>query len=83
MGEAGADLAEETAVALKVAVEAGEAELHLAAAVKLYEVGRLSAGATGRVAGLPLPVFLGELSAYGVPAFRLTEAELRRDVDNA
>lgn len=54
-------------------------ELRLAAAVKLYELGRLSAGAAAELAGIPKPVFLDALARYGVDSFALTEEELRRE----
>lgn len=58
-------------------------ELRLAAAIKLYEVGRLSSGAAAELAGVPKPVFLQRLGDYGVPTFRQTEAELREELNNA
>jgi len=58
-------------------------ELRMAAAVKLYELGRLSSGAAARLAGVPRVVFLARLAEYGVDTFRLTEEELLADVQNA
>ena len=58
--------------------QAGE-ELLMAAAVKLYELGRLSSGAAAQLAGVPKPLFLTKLSDYGVETFRLTEEQLRRE----
>ena len=55
----------------------------LAASVKLYELGRLSSGATAQLAALSKLVFLRKLPEYGVPAFRQTEAELRKEQENA
>jgi hypothetical protein len=40
--------------------------------VKLYELGRLSSGAAGTLAGIPRVVFLSKLADYGVPTFRFT-----------
>ena len=60
-----------------------EHELRLAAAVKLYEMGRLSSGAAARLAGIPRVAFLARLSEYGVDAFDLTEQELLDDIGNA
>lgn len=49
---------DETLLALKGTSESGAAEVRLAAAVKLYEVGRLSSGAAatlaGRQSGIPI-----------------------------
>ena len=55
----------------------------MAAAVKLYELGKLSAGAAAELAGIPKPLFLSRLADYGVPNFDLTEEELREDLKNA
>jgi predicted HTH domain antitoxin len=45
------------------------AEMNMAAAVKLYELGKLSAGAAAELAGIPKPLFLSRLADYGVPNF--------------
>jgi hypothetical protein len=58
-------------------------ELRMAAAAKFYEMGRLSSGAAAELAGVPKPLFLMRLGDYGVATFRETEAELRRDLENA
>jgi predicted HTH domain antitoxin len=58
-------------------------ELRMAAAVKFYEMGRLSSGAAAELAGVPKPLFLMRLGDYGVATFRETETELRRDLENA
>src|SRR5207247_1208615 len=47
------DVPEESLIALKLDASAAAAELRLAAAVKLYELGRLSSGAAASLAGLP------------------------------
>jgi predicted HTH domain antitoxin len=60
-----------------------ERELRMAAAVKLYELGRLSSGAAARLAGVPRVAFLAKLADYGVDTFRLTEEELLADVRHA
>lgn len=65
--------------ALKVTPEQLGAELRLAAAIKLYEVGRLSTGAAAELADVPYVVFLSKLADYGVDAFRLTEEELAEE----
>ena len=74
---------DELALALKAGQEGVAAEIKMAAAVKLYELGRLSSGAAAELAGIPKPVFLSRLVDYGVPAFDLTEEELRQDLCNA
>ena len=77
------NIPDETLVALKLSADAAERELVLAAAIKLFEVGRLSAGAAAQLAGLPKPVFMTKLADYGVPVFTLSEAEIARDAQNA
>lgn len=59
------------------------AEVSMAAAVKLYELGKLSAGAAAELAGIPKPLFLSRLVDYGVPNFDLTGEELQEDLKNA
>jgi len=51
----------------------------LAAAVKLFELGKLSSGAAARLAGMPRTLFLASLANYGVDSFRLTEEELKAE----
>ena len=73
------EIPEESLLALKVSVEEVGEALRLAAAVKLYELGRLSSGAAARLAGVPRTVFLSRLADYGVDTFRLTEEDLLRE----
>lgn len=58
-------------------------ELRLAAAAKLYELGKLSSGRAAELAGISRLSFLHVLARYGVPIFDLTEEELAQDVYNA
>jgi predicted HTH domain antitoxin len=74
---------DQTGLALKLSPESLPGELLLAAAMKLYELGRLSAGAAAALAGVPKPVFLSKLGDYGVAAFRQNAAELREELENA
>lgn len=73
------DVPEESMVALKVSRDAFAAELRMAAAMKYFELGRLSSGAAARLAGVPRTVFLAHLADYGVDTFRLTEDQLERE----
>jgi predicted HTH domain antitoxin len=54
-------------------------ELRMVAAVKLFELGRLSSGAAARLAGVPRVIFLSRLADYGVDTFRLTEEQLQAE----
>lgn len=74
------DLPEKASLALKVPVEALGQELLLAAAVKFYELGRLSSGAAAELAGVPKPLFLAKLADFGVSTFDLKKDELQREL---
>jgi predicted HTH domain antitoxin len=79
MAEVTMTLPETASLALKVPNEALGRELLFAAAVKLYELGRLSSGAAAELAGVPKPVFLAKLADYGVSTFDLNKEELERE----
>ncbi len=52
------------------------ANLRLAAAMKLYELGRLSTGSAADLAGLGRVEFLDRLAEFGVNAFQESPEEL-------
>jgi predicted HTH domain antitoxin len=79
MSEITLSIPDEALMALKVNPEQMGAELRLAAAIKLYELGRLSSGAAAKLAGVPRVVFLTKLADYGVATFRLTEEQLQSE----
>lgn len=47
----------------------------------LYDADALSLGQAARLSGLPLEGFIEHLGARGIPVYRLTAAELRRDIE--
>jgi predicted HTH domain antitoxin len=56
------------------------ANLRLAAAMKLYELGRLSTGAAADLAGLGRVEFLHRLAEFGVNAFQESPEELAHEL---
>jgi len=70
-------------ISLKTDPEAFSKELPLLAAIKLFELGRLSSGRAAQLAGVPRVEFLECLGRYGVSPFDLDENDLRRDAANA
>jgi len=68
------DVPEKVLLAEKTDEWAFAHELRVLAAVKLYELGRLSSGRAAELAGMPRVEFLLELGRYKVFPF---EAELR------
>lgn len=79
MSEITLSIPDDTLLALKVRPDQLGAELRLAAAVKLYELGRISSGAAAKLAGVPRTVFLMKLADYGVDSFKLSEEELQKE----
>jgi predicted HTH domain antitoxin len=57
------------------------ANLLLAAAMKLYELGRLSTGAAAELAGMGRVEFLDRLAEFGVNAFQESPEELARELE--
>ncbi len=70
---------DETLVALKIKPDQLGPEIRLAAAVKLYELGRISSGTAAKLAGIPRTLFLTKLADYGVDTFKLNEQELQQE----
>lgn len=66
------DIPDDAAAALAVTAASETAmrrELLFLAALKLYELGRLSSGAAARLADMPRTLFLARLGDYGVDLF--------------
>jgi predicted HTH domain antitoxin len=74
---------EDAAAILGVTPEAVSETVRFAAAIKLYELGRLSAGAAAALAGVPVPELLARLAEYQVDAFRLSADEIAHDAQSA
>ena len=73
------DIPDESLLSLRLTEKTAAAEIRLAAAVKLYELGKLSSGAAAQLAGLPRVVFLSKLADYGVSCFQLNPSDLARE----
>ena len=58
-------------------------EMRIAAAVKWYEVGKLSQGKAAEVAGLSRSAFIEALSRFKVSPMQYTEKELAEDLADA
>jgi predicted HTH domain antitoxin len=69
--------------ALSNSPETAGKELRLAAAMKLYEIGKLTSGGAAELAGIERVEFLARLRDYGIRTFRLSDEELREDVARA
>jgi predicted HTH domain antitoxin len=77
------EIPEETLISLKTDVESFAQDLKLLAAVKLFELGRLSSGWAAQLAGMTRVEFLLALRRYRVSPFQTTPKELGQDVLNA
>jgi len=83
MSELTLEIPDEQVLALNVPREKLADELRMLAAVKLYEMDRLSSGAAAEFAGVSKPIFLERLGDYRVPTFRQSEEELEEEMRNA
>ena len=58
-------------------------EMRVAAAVKWYELGRVSQGRAAEIAGLTRAAFIDALSRYQVSPFQYTAEELTKELHDA
>ncbi|PZD71122.1 hypothetical protein C1752_07850 [Acaryochloris thomasi RCC1774] len=83
MGVVKIDVPDEVLVSLKESDVSISQELSILAAVKLFELGKLSSGRAAQLAGMSRVEFLGKLGRYRVSPFDLSSEELENDVLNA
>ena len=74
------DLEEEGFSALRTSPENFAREMRLAAAVKWYELGRISQEKAAKIAGLTRPEFMIACSSLKVSPFQCTPEELSEEV---
>ncbi len=76
------DIPEDALKAVQLDPQAAAADVRIAAAMKLFNMGRLSSGTAARLAGVCRVEFLDRLAEFGVNAFDMTEDELASDCGN-
>jgi predicted HTH domain antitoxin len=85
MREAVVHYPDDLALAVETTPEEFEAQVRLMAALKMFELGKLSSGTAARLAGLSRVEFLEMCGRYRVPIFNYPpeelEGELRSDLD--
>lgn len=77
------EIPDEVLISLKETPSEFSRDILMLAAVKLYQMGKLSSGRAAQLAGVSRVSFLQCLSRYDVPIFDLTGEELRSDFGNA
>jgi predicted HTH domain antitoxin len=77
------EVPEEVLISLKETPETISRELSILAAVKLFEMGKLSSGRAAQLAQVSRIEFLNLIGYYQVSPFALSVEELAQDVLNA
>lgn len=67
----------------KMSEEEFNREARLLLAVKLYELGKVSAGIAAQIAGVDRLTFLESLARYHVPAINLQDEEVAAEIEAA
>ncbi len=73
------DFPDELFSALRSKPEDFVKEMRIAAAVKWYEIGKISQSKAAEIAGLSRQEFLKELYRFGVSPFQVTPEELKKE----
>ncbi|MBN2382667.1 UPF0175 family protein [bacterium] len=70
------DIDDDVLLGLNISADEMALELRIAAAIKMYEVGRISQGKAAQIAGLSRAEFITALSKFKISPVQEEEAEL-------